>query len=101
MRSPGLRPRTQLGLHRPATGSSRTPVTSKQWWRIHQPALGPQPVQAALDLERARGAEVAVVHLAVIAHALEYTHAPAGHDAEHFIQVIADFDRALYAGVFA
>src|ERR1700730_15908345 len=54
-----------------ATGGGVPTPPSPDWGRILDAALGPQPVEAAGDAELRAGADIALEHLAVIAHLLD------------------------------
>ena len=47
-----------------------------------EPALGPEPVETTLDLERAFAPDVALIDLAVVADRLEQPAGPAGWDTQ-------------------
>src|SRR3977135_1568937 len=67
---------------------------SSHRWRVHQPPLRPEPIVVAIELERALAAEVALEHLAVIAHALDDTHRPSFRHAERIAEFVSRTERA-------
>src|SRR3990170_9074061 len=50
--------------------------------RVEEPAVGPQGVRPALELERCARTEMTVIDLAVVAHRRDHGHDPVGLEAE-------------------
>src|SRR3954468_9845130 len=66
--------------------------------RVHQAALAPEAVEAALELERARLADIALVDLAVIAGGLEGRDQPFVVDPEPRAEIAGGTQQALDRG---
>src|SRR5512139_1830497 len=56
---------------------------------VHEPAMQPEPIQAAFDLESAAAAQIAFVHLAVVADRLDGPRRPVAGQAQGLADDIA------------
>src|SRR6185312_11587055 len=65
-------PATSAGM----TSQLRRPLISLEGNRVHQPALGPGRVEAAIELERACLADIAFEDLGIVATRLDRLHHP-------------------------
>src|ERR1700730_7514251 len=91
--APGYRPRAKCpGAHPGYNSPDRRGVL--------QAALGPQRVEAALDLERRAFADVALEHLAVVADVAHDAHHPVLGEPELFAVVALGADQLLDVGIF-
>src|SRR3954470_14232968 len=71
-------------------------IFSPDWRRVHQAALIPQAVEAALEAQRL---EVGVEALGIVADLLHDIERPLVVDAEHLADVAAGADEALDGGI--
>src|ERR1700674_607203 len=69
--------------------------------RVHQAALGPQPIQSAAQLELAWGAAILVEYLAVVSHRLDRIEHPAIVDTEPRSELAARPEQPLDHRVLA
>ena len=103
-----IRPLHSLQTRRPAPGKSPRPervhVTGcrsslAERRRVENSAVRPQVVVAAREADGRLGADVALVDLAVVAHALDDVVGPVLREAEHATQVAFLTEKALDLGV--
>src|SRR5258708_32097254 len=73
----------------------RRAVTSLEREGVHQTALGPGRIQAALELQRARLAHIALEHLAVIAAGLDRLQHPLVVEAKPRSEIASRAEQAL------
>src|SRR4051812_36386934 len=71
------------------------PPRSAERDRVHQAALGPQPVEAALQLQRAALADIALEDLGVIADRLEGIERPGIVESEPGAELAAGAEQSL------
>src|SRR5580693_7820008 len=72
---------------------------SANWRRVLNAPLGPQRVEAARDPQRRTLADIAVEHLAVIAHQLDDAIDPVLAEPEPLAEIILGAEQALDLGI--
>src|SRR5690242_5746438 len=77
------------------TGSAGLDWLSAQQGRGHQALVVPEVVEAALELDRALGAEVALEHLAIVADRLDGVEGPGIVEAELDAEIAGHAEQAL------
>src|SRR6185312_2381738 len=96
-------------LARRGAGRTLTPVLliraaappSAERHGVHQPALGPQAIEPALELQRRFGTDIALEHLAVIAHLLDDVVGPFVVEMQRLAHAGRDAEHALHLGIVA
>jgi len=92
---------TRRGCARPVS-DGRTPSWDRQSAQrrcVEEPAVGPQAVLSALELERARRAEVALEDLAVVAAGLDGAQVPVVGQPERARHGLVLRDEPLHGGI--